>query len=184
MSNEESVQQPSLLDALAPFRNQSHVVHVIAVGLGISVWIGTYYGVMLLTGWETFTALDTPTAVATRQIAASVASLICGGYFGLLWFRGIGGPFLNFLYPIAILALLPDQVFFLFQEPTSHTITTAEYRGYRFNGLKWYFDHLIQGVPPTVGVIAGIKFWEHQFLSEAERQEFVNTSLPEIWNNK
>lgn len=183
MVRSDTSPQPSLIDALGPFRNQNHLIHLSAVILGVLIWTGTYIGIMILSGWGTLANVDTHAAVAARRNAAATASLLCGLYFGFLWYQGIGGPILNFLYPAAIIVLIPDQVYALFQSPPAHTITMAEYSEYRIQSFRWYIDYLIIAGPSFLGVLLAIKFWGEKMLNEKDKQEFMDTHLPPVWRN-
>lgn len=172
----------SLVDGLQPFRNQSRLIHAVAVVVGILIWIGVYVAVMKLTGWETMATADTGAAIHARRNAGGLASLVCGAYFGLLWFRAIGGPLLNFLYPVAIVVLMPDRVFALFEAPPARVYAVTPYSGL-FNDFGWYWDNLVLGLPIAVGMATVLYCWNQYVLTHEQKREFADQHVPDVWRS-
>lgn len=182
MPNPDEPAEITLVDGLQPFRNQSRLVHAVAVVVGILVWVGVYIAVMKLTGWETMASANTIEAIHARRNAAGVASLVCGAYFGLLWVRAIGGPLLNVLYPVAIVALMPDRVFALFEAPPAHIYVATPYSGF-ISGPGWYWDTLLVGLPLFVGLMVPLYYWNRYVLTDEQKREFADQHVPEVWRS-
>lgn len=169
-------------DGLQPFRNQSPVVHALAVAFGVLVWIGAYVAVMKVTGWDTHATAETVGAIHARRNAAGVASLLCGAYFGLLWAKAIGGPLLNFLYPVAIVVLMPYRVFSLGETPPTYVYSTRKY--HTVHGYNWPQDVLIVGLPLYVGMIVLLYYWNRYVLSDEEKRAFADRHTPDAWRSE
>lgn len=182
MPNPDEPAGISLVDGLRPFRNQSRLVHAVAVAVGVLTWVGTYVAVMKATGWDAVAAAETVEAIHARRNAAAVASLACGAYFGLLWIKAVGGPLLNFLYPVAIVVLMPDRVFALFETPPAQVYAATSYSGL-LNEFGWYWDTAIVGVPLFVGLLIPLYYWNRYVLTDRQKREFADRHVPEAWRS-
>lgn len=91
------------------FSEQTPGQHLVGVVAGAALWCLCYAGFLAMAGSATDSVWSAMTAgaIQSRATAATVATLACGVYFGVLVVRGIGGPVLNLLYAGATVIVLP-----------------------------------------------------------------------------
>jgi hypothetical protein len=146
----------------------------VSVAVGFGLWIGAYVVVMYLTGWEQLATDTSVTGVSLRRNAATISTVLTTVYFAILWIRGIGGPILNFLYPILFDVFMPSNVLTLFRQyPGANPLYVGEGLNYSQaiqNGFRKF--------PAAIVFIIIIYILYVRMMTDKERIEFVRENMP------
>lgn len=185
MSPSDDGENTGLRTVFATFGGPPRTVHALVVLGGCALWIGTYIGVMELTGWTTIVAEPGPDAVAARRNAAAVATGLTGAYYGFAWVYSYGGPLLNFVVPVAFVAFMPDQVYVLFQPTTADVMVSAgePMAGTRLLNPTFVIDMLVVWVPGVIGLLGSILLWYRYRWTDAHWERF-RRRLPDEWSGE
>lgn len=163
---------------LTPFTTQSVVTHLVAVLVGAGVFTGVY---LFMLGDPSLAAASSPDALAARQTAIAVAGIATGVYFGLAWTRAIGGPGLNFLYPVGMIVVLPHVVALWQGQLPSNVWTDAEF----IFSTQFTFDGLKVGLPGMLAFVVVMLAWAFLGLGSKEAvQEWLATHTSEAYQDE
>lgn len=178
MSASDPTTRLSLREGFSPFRGRSRWVQIPVFLGGFLTWVLVYAAIMKLTGWDVMASADTVEAIVTRRRAGAVAGIGVGFYFAILWTRAYGGPVLNFLYFVAVLALIPDQVWSLGGGRLEYTYRTS-YRLAIVTSEPVRRQMLVYGMPGMFALVASVAYWSRNLVPDQE--EALKEHFPRSW---
>ncbi len=160
------------------FSDQTAGQHLVGV-VGIALWCSCYAGYLATVGstsdtvWSSMTA----TVVHSRATAATIATLVCGCYFGVLVVKGVGGPVLNLLYAGTTVLILPRILHRLVgRVPEGYFTAVSPVSRFAFRGVA--VDIVLPGMVAVL--LIPIVWFALVCRDDAERHEWVRRNIPRV----